>query len=421
MSKEFDPKFKSYLQLMAQKGASDLFFVTGAPPSVKIEGEMRPVTRAALEPGAARELAWGIMTPAQIESFENTKEMNLGVTLEGVGRFRVNIYIQRGEVSIVIRYIKSVIPTVEGLNLPVLLKDLVMHNTGLVLVVGSTGSGKSTSLAAMVDYRNANRGGHILTIEDPIEYLFMHKRSIVGQREVGLDTLSYENALREAMREAPDLIMIGEIRDMTTMKAANAYADTGHLVLSTLHAVNANQALDRIINFFPSDAKKQILMDLSLNLRGIVSQRLAIGKDGKRIPAVEILINTPYVSELIRDGKVNEIKEAMEKGENTGMQTFDQSLYELYKQDRITLQEALSKADSRSQLEWRINFGGGVRSLKKETDELVLPSEDASRVAGESKAAENPFEDRSQSESSDDPFADLTPPSEAPAGRDSQG
>jgi twitching motility protein PilU len=240
---------------------------------------------------------------------------------------------------------------------------MVMKKNGLILVVGSTGSGKSTSLASMIEHRNHEQSGHILTIEDPIEYIFAHKKSIIGQREVGLDTLSYDNALREAMREAPDVIMIGEVRDRLTMEAAMSYADTGHLCLTTLHAVNANQTLDRIINFFPTDARNQILMDLSLNLAGIISQRLIPATDGGRIPAVEVLINTPYIAELIRKGELNGIKEIMEKGAAVGMQTFDQCLHELYKSERITLDDALNFADSRSNLEWQINFGGGIKSI----------------------------------------------------------
>ncbi|MFN2348253.1 MAG: PilT/PilU family type 4a pilus ATPase [Thioalkalivibrio sp.] len=364
-----------YLKLMAQKNASDLFFTVGAPASVKIEGEMRPISRHTMAPGSVKEMAYELMDERKIEDFENTREMNIGISVEDLGRFRVNIYMQRGEVSMVIRYIKSDVPTIESLHLPHVLKDLVLNSNGLVLVVGSTGSGKSTSLAAMLDYRNAQRAGHILTVEDPIEYAFTHRKSIVGQREVGLDTLSYENALREAMREAPDMIMIGEVRDRLTMEAALTYADTGHLVLSTLHAVNANQALDRIINFFPPDSRRQILMDLSLNIRGIMSQRLVTTKDGSRMPAVEVMLNTPYISELIRKGEINAIKEIMEKGASVGMQTFDQSLFELYKAGKVTLPEALSKADSRGDLEWRIHFGGGVKSLKKEDDSLTMPSE----------------------------------------------
>jgi twitching motility protein PilU len=364
-----------YLKLMAERNASDLYFTTGAPASVRIEGETKPASRAVLEPGLTKRIAYSIMDERQIKEFEVTKEMNLGLSVAQVGRFRVNVYMQRGEVSMVIRFIKCQIPSMEQLNLPPVLKDLVLHKNGLVLTVGSTGSGKSTTLAAMIDYRNAQRSGHILTIEDPIEYVFSHKKSIIGQREVGLDTLNYENALREAMREAPDMIMIGEVRDRYTMEAAIAYADTGHLCLTTLHAINANQALDRVINFFPPEAKRQILMDLSLNLRGIVSQRLVLGTDGKRVPAVEVLVNTPYISELITKGQLADIKEVMEKGAVNGMQTFDQSLYELYKIKKISLQDALANADSRGNLEWRINFGGGENTLDKASEHLEFPSD----------------------------------------------
>ncbi len=364
-----------YLKLMADRNASDLFLTTAAPVSIKIEGDTKPVGRNLLEPGMTKRVAYSIMDAKQIEEFESTKEMNLGLSVPEVGRFRVNVYMQRGEVSMVIRFIKAQIPKLDQLSLPAVLKDLVMHRNGLILVVGSTGSGKSTTLAAMIDFRNEQRSGHILTIEDPIEYIFTHKKSIVGQREVGLDTLSYQNALREAMREAPDMIMIGEVRDRLTMEAAINYADTGHLCLTTLHAVNANQALDRVINFFPPDGKQQILMDLSLNLRGIVSQRLVLGAEGKRVPAVEVLINTPYISELVRNGQLGEIKDAMEKGSVSGMQTFDQSLYDLYKSGKISLQDALGNADSRGNLEWRINFGGGEKGLNKSSDTLQFPSD----------------------------------------------
>lgn len=364
-----------YLKLMAEKNGSDLFFTTGAPASLKIEGETRPISRTALEPGLVKRIAYSIMDEQQTEEFERTREMNLGLSVSGLGRFRVNVYRQRGEVSMVVRYIKSRIPTIESLNLPPVLKDLVMHKNGLVMVVGATGAGKSSTLASMVDYRNAHHSGHILTIEDPIEFVFTHKKAIVGQREVGLDTLSYENALREAMREAPDVIMIGEVRDRRAMEAAISYADTGHLCLTTLHAVNANQAMDRVLNFFPPEAKQQILMDLSLNVRAIISQRLVVGVDGKRVPAVEVLINTPYISELVKTGKFAEMKEVMEKGAVTGMQTFDQSLYELVKAGKISLQDALASADSRGNLEWRMNFGGGVQSLDKTADDLRFASD----------------------------------------------
>ncbi len=365
-----------YLKLMAERGGSDIFFTTGAPVSMNIEGKMHPIGKTALEPGMTKEIAYSIMDENQKMGFEATMEMNLGMSLKDVGRFRVNIYTQRGEVSMVIRYIKSEVPTLDKLNLPEKLKDLVCLRKGLVLVVGATGSGKSTSLASMINHRSENMPGHILTIEDPIEYMFEHKKSIVGQREVGLDTLSYENALREAMREAPDVIMIGEVRDRETMEAAIQYADTGHLCLSTLHSVNANQTLDRILSFFPPDSRNQILMDLSLNLQAIVSQRLVTGLNGKRVAAIEILINSPYISELIRRGDFHEIKEIMEKGEADGMQTFDQSLYQLFQEGKIDIKTALSYADSRSNLEWKINFGGGVKEAGKDehNDTLQFPS-----------------------------------------------
>ncbi|HEX5057466.1 MAG TPA: PilT/PilU family type 4a pilus ATPase [Gammaproteobacteria bacterium] len=349
-----------YLKLMAEKEASDMFFTTGAPPSIKIQGTIRPVSKTVLEPGMVRKLAYTLLNERQIQTFEDQLELNLGVSRVGMGRFRVNIYMQRGEPSMVIRFIKSKIPKIDELGLPQVLKSLVNEKNGLILMVGATGSGKSTTLAAMIDHRNSSAPGHILTIEDPIEFVYEHSKCIVGQREIGLDTHSYENALREAMREAPDVILIGEIRDLETMEAGITYADTGHLCLSTLHAVNANQALDRIINLFPPEQKNQILMDLSLNLKAIISQRLVPAKGGGRVAAVEVLVNTPYISELIRKGEMSGIKEVMEKSGKAGMQTFDQSLFTLFKAGRIDLQDALSYADSRTNLEWKINFGGGV-------------------------------------------------------------
>jgi len=351
-----------YLQRMADKGASDLYFTTGAPPAMRIEGETWPVGKQPLEKGVTAKLAYGLMSEQQRADFERDLEINLGFTREGIGRFRVNAYYQRGEVSLVIRYIKSDIPEIAMLNLPPILEDLMLEKKGLMLVVGSTGSGKSTTLASMLDHRNRTKTGHILTIEDPIEYMFTHRKAIVGQREVGLDTHSYDNALREAMREAPDVIMIGEVRDRKTMEAAISYADTGHLCLSTLHAVNAYQALDRVINMFPPEAKNQILMDLSLNLKAVISQRLVPAKNGGRVPAVEVMLNTSYISELIREGRIHELREAMTKGSRDGMQTFDQSLFDLYKRGEVELPIALDNADSRTDLEWRINFGGGVPS-----------------------------------------------------------
>ncbi len=364
---------KPYLKLMAERGGSDLFFTTGAPVSMNIEGNMHPVGKTPLEPGMVKELAYSIMDESQKMGFEATLEMNMGMSLKDIGRFRINVYMQRGEVSMVIRYIKADVPSIDSLNLPDKLKDLMMQRKGLILVVGSTGSGKSTTLASMIEHRSLHMPGHILTIEDPIEFTFKHHKSIVGQREVGLDTLSYENALREAMRESPDVIMIGEVRDRETMEAAIQYADTGHLCLSTLHSVNANQTLDRILSFFPTDAKDQILMDLSLNLVAIVSQRLVVGMDRMRIAAVEILINSPYISELIRRGDFHEIKEVMEKGEADGMQTFDQSLYKLFKSGVIDIKTALSHADSRSNLEWKINFGSDKDDANNHKSHMNLP------------------------------------------------
>lgn len=361
-----------YLKLMAERGGSDIFFTTGAPVSMNIEGVMHPIGKTPLQPGMTRELAYSVMDENQTMGFEATMEMNMGLSVKGLGRFRINVYTQRGEVSMVIRYIKSDIPSIDELNLPQKLKDLVCLRKGLVLVVGATGSGKSTTLASMIDHRSHAMPGHILTIEDPIEFTFNHNKSIVGQREVGLDTLSYENALREAMREAPNVIMIGEVRDRETMEAAIQYADTGHLCLTTLHAVNANQTLDRILSFFPPDARNQILMDLSLNLQAIVSQRLVSGLKGMRVAAIEILINSPYISELIRRGDFHEIKAIMEKGEADGMQTFDQSLFQLFSEGKIDIKTALSHADSRSNLEWKINFGGGVKDTSKERSKDAL-------------------------------------------------
>lgn len=345
-----------YLKLMVQKNGSDLFFSTGAPPNLKAEGRTMPIGDTPMGHGAVRKLAYSIMSDDQVKEFEATMECNLAVSIEGLGRFRVNVFRQRGDVAMVIRYIKGDIPSIEALKLPQSLKELIMMPRGLILVVGSTGSGKSTTLASMIDHRNRNATGHILTIEDPVEFLHTHKKSVVDQREVGLDTLSYEIALKNAMREAPDVILIGEIRDRQTMSHAIAYAETGHLCLSTLHANNANQALDRIVNFFPDSAHHQLYMDLSLNLKSVISQRLIKSKDGKRVPAVEIMLLTTFVAELIQKGDIHAVKEAMEQGTERGMQTFDQALYILYKDGQITLEEALANADSRNNLSLKIRL-----------------------------------------------------------------
>jgi twitching motility protein PilU len=373
-----------YLKIMVEKQASDLFFVTGAPPNMKVQGKTTAIAKNVFHAGQVQKLAYSLLNNEQVRDFEINREMNLGFTLEGVGRFRVNIFIQRSEVSMVIRYIKWEIPSIDELGLPQILKEIVMSQTGMVLVVGSTGSGKSTSLASMIDHRNRIEGGHILTIEDPIEFVFRHNKAIISQREVGIDTLSYENALREALREAPEVIMIGEARDAQTMKAAINFADTGHLCLTTLHAVNSNQAMDRIMNMFPADLHKQLLMDLSLNLKAVISQRLVPGMKGKLACAVEVMMNTPYIRDLLREGNFNQIKEIMEKGDSTGMQTFDQSLYDLYKSDKISIKNALAYADSSTNLEWKINFGGEQKKTSSRhnlnqqggLEELTLPSEE---------------------------------------------
>jgi twitching motility protein PilU len=361
---------------MSEQQASDMYFTTGAPVSIRIEGVMRPVGKSMLAPGMTKKLAYDLLTPAQIKEFEKNLELNLGVSYTDLGRFRINVYLQRGEVSMVIRYIKADIPTIDDLGLPEVYKTMIMRKKGLILVVGATGMGKSTSLASMLDHRNMNENGHILTVEDPIEYMFRHKKCIIGQREVGLDTLSYDNALREAMREAPDVIMIGESRDRETLEAALRYADTGHLCLTTLHATNTYQTLDRMLNFFPTEAHNQILMDLSLNLNCILAQRLVKTESGNRVAAIEVMINTPYISKLIRDGSFHEIKDIMEKATDKHMKTFDQSLLELYKAGKIDLKAALANADSGSELEWKINFGGGLKESSESDsskDSLEFP------------------------------------------------
>jgi len=359
-----------YLKLMVEKNASDLFFSVGAPVNIKIEGTTQAVNAGhKLDPGSVKALAYSLMNEGQISTFEASKEMNLAISVSDIGRFRINVYIQRGEASMVVRYIKSTIPSIEHLGLPLLLKQLVMETRGLVLLVGSTGSGKSTTLAAMIDHRNQSATGHILCIEDPIEYMHQHKRSVVDQREVGIDTESYGVALTNAMREAPDVIMIGEIRDRQTMQQAIAYAETGHLCLSTLHANNANQAIDRIINFFPEDARDQLLLDLSLNLKAVVSQRLIPSVKGKRLPAVEVMLNSPYISDLIHKGRIDEIRPVMAKSIDLGMCTFDQSLFDLYKAGGITEEEALRNADSRNDLGLRIRLSSGEMPS---TDGLAL-------------------------------------------------
>ena len=351
-----------FLKLMTEKGASDMFLTTGAPVNIKVEGKLYPLGNTGLPGGMVKKIAYSLMDEGQVPQFEKNLELNMAIAVKDAGRFRINVFKQRGEVGMVIRAIKSEIPTIEQLRLPVLFKTIIMEKRGLILLVGATGSGKSTTLASMIDYRNANTSGHILTIEDPIEYLYRHKKSVVNQREVGLDTHSYHEALKNAMREAPDVILIGEIRDADTMEAAITFSETGHLCLATLHSNNADQTIERILNFFPESAHKNILMNVALNLKAVISQRLVMGKDGRRLPAVEVLINTPHIRDLLRRGQIHEVKEAMDRSLQEGMQTFDQSLYALYKEGKIELEEALNHADSRDGLALKIRLAEGADS-----------------------------------------------------------
>ena len=367
-----------FLKLMTEKNASDMFLTTGAPVFIKVEGRLYPLGNTGLPSGMVKKIAYSLMDEGQVPVFERDLEFNMAIAVKDAGRFRVNVFKQRGEVGMVIRAIKSEIPTIDQLKLPQVLKDIVMEPRGLVLVVGSTGSGKSTALAAMIDHRNTNNTGHILTIEDPIEFLHKHKKSIVNQREVGLDTHAFHNALKNAMREAPDVILIGEILDATTMEAAIAFAETGHLCLATLHSNNADQTLDRILNFFPEAAHKNVLMNLSLNLKAVISLRLVVGKDGKRMPASEILINTPMIRDLIRRGEVHEVKDAMDKSLQEGMHTFDQSLFRMYKDGKIDLEEALRKADSRDGLALKIRLAEGSSGEHDPYADVFSSSTDAS-------------------------------------------
>ena len=339
------------LVLMVEKNGSDLYLTVGSPPVMKIDGRAVSLGAEMLKPGQVLNLAKEIMGMERLQDFQQEKEINMAISAPGIGRFRVNGFFQRGELSFVLRAIKTQIPSLEQLRLPPILKDLAMTSRGLVLFVGATGSGKSTSLASMIQYRNQNAAGHILTIEDPIEFLHKNAMSIVNQREVGIDTLNYERALENALREAPDVILIGEVRSRDTMDHAMAYAETGHLCMSTLHANNSNQAIERIINFFPEDRKKQLLMDLSLNLRAVVSQRLLpIKGQGGRVAAMEVLINTPAIADLIYKGEVGLLKDAMARTNDVGMQTFDQSLLQLFMDGLVEYEDALRGADSQNDL-----------------------------------------------------------------------
>lgn len=347
------------LRVMVGKNASDLFITAGFPPAFKLDGKVVPVSNQTLTPTHTADLARSIMNDRQSSEFEATHECNFAISPPGIGRFRVNTFMQQGRVGLVLRVITSIIPKFEELGLPGVLKDVAMTKRGLVIFAGSTGSGKSTSLAAMIGYRNENSYGHIVTVEDPVEFVHEHKNCIITHREIGVDTDSWHSALKNTLRQAPDVILIGEVRDRETMDYAIAFAETGHLALCTLHANNANQALDRIINFFPEERRTQLLMDLSLNLKGIISQRLVPKREGKgRIAAVEVLLNSPLISDLVFKGEVLEIKEVMKKSREMGMQTFDQALFDLYEAGAITYEDCLRNADSINDLRLQIKLYG---------------------------------------------------------------
>ena len=349
-------RIAEWLKILASEGGSDLYLSTGAPPCAKFQGQLKPIASDIMQPGEIKEIAYEIMDATQQAEFEQELEMNLATSISGYGRFRVNIFVQRNEVGIVARNIVAEIPSWQSLRLPPILTDVMMRKRGLVLFVGATGSGKSTSLAALIDYRNSNSSGHIVTIEDPVEYVHNHKKSIVNQREVGVETRSWHNALKNTLRQAPDVILIGEIRDRETMEHAISFAETGHLCISTLHANNANQALDRIINFFPEDRRQQLLMDLSLNIQAFVSQRLIPTVDGKRCAAIEVLLGTPLIADLILRGEIDGVKEVMRKSENIGMKTFDTALFELYQEGLISEEEAVRNSDSANNVRLKIKF-----------------------------------------------------------------
>ena len=347
---------KKYLEILAKHDGSDLYLSTGAPPSGKFQGVLKPLSKEPLKPGQISEMISGVMDDDQKKEFEQELELNMAISLPGVGRFRLNMFRQRNEVSVVARNIVTDIPKFDDLGLPEVLKQVITSKRGLILFVGGTGSGKSTSLASLIDHRNATSAGHIITIEDPVEFVHNHKKSIINQREVGVDTKSFHAALKNTLRQAPDVILIGEIRDAETMEHALAFAETGHLAISTLHANNANQALDRIINFFPSERHAQILQDLGLNVQAIVSQRLVPTIDNKRVAAVEVLLGTKTIQDLIYKGDIDSIKEIMAKSETLGMQTFDAALFKLHQSGKVSLEEALKNADSANNLRLRIKL-----------------------------------------------------------------
>lgn len=389
-------KVAPYLKVLAEKDGSDLYLSTGAKPSAKFNGKLTPLGKDRAPPGWVESLANELMSDKQKIEFKDKPEMNLALSLTDVGRFRVNIFKQRNEVSMVIRNIVTDIPDLKQLGLPDVLKKVIMLKRGLILFVGGTGSGKSTSLAALIDHRNTNSTGHIITIEDPIEFVHQHKGCIINQREIGMDTDCYEDALKNTLRQAPDVILIGEIRDRETMEHALAFAETGHLAISTLHANNANQALDRIINFFPEEKRQSLLSDLSINLQSFISQRLIPTVDGKRCAAIEILLNSPRIADLIKEGDILEIKNVMEKSEPMGMQTFDIALFNLYNAGKITLEEALKNSDAENNLRLKIELAEKGKSTSKSGDDShgglsLIADEEDEEEEGEDEGAPAKF------------------------------
>ncbi|RDS85404.1 PilT/PilU family type 4a pilus ATPase [Dyella psychrodurans] len=377
---EFD--FTSFLKLMVHKKASDLFITAGVPPSMKVQGRIVPITQSPLSAQQSRDMVINVMTPAQREEFEKTHECQFAISAQGVGRFRVSCFYQRNCVGMVLRRIEAKIPTIEELNLPPVIKQLAMTKRGIIIFVGATGTGKSTSLASMVGYRNQNSTGHIITIEDPIEYVHKHEGCIITQRELGIDTDTWENALKNTLRQAPDVILIGEVRTRETMEYAINFAETGHLCLCTLHANNANQAIDRILHFFPEDRRQQLFMDLSLNLKGIVAQQLIPTPDGKaRRVAIEVMLGTPLVQDYIRQGEIHKLKEVMKESTNLGMMTFDQSLVTLYQAGEISYEDALRHADSSNEVRLRIKLsqGGDAHTLSQGLEGVELEEDRANQ------------------------------------------
>jgi len=390
-------QFEDCLKVLVDKEGSDLYYSVGAPPSAKFYGTLNQIADRPLQPGEVLQIANSVMNEEQQKAFANSPEMNLAISRPRLGRFRVNIFQQRNEAAMVIRRLGDALPNYKELGLPPVLPKLIMSKLGLVLFVGGTGSGKSTSLAALIDYRNIKSKGHIITIEDPVEFTHPHKNCIVNQREIGTDTDSWEDALANTLRQAPDVILIGEIRHQETMEHALAFAETGHLCLSTLHANNANQAMDRIINFFPEERHSQLLADLALNMRGIVSQRLIPTVDGKRAAAIEVLLGTPRAADLIAKGDVGSLKELMEKSSEQGMQTFDMALYKLYRQGKITLEEALKNADSKNNLRLKITLANKESSGKGKAEatssaakaDTNAPTKQSTAAAPAAKPAED--------------------------------